>query len=420
MNHVVVVGGGIAGLVFTRTLLLEGVSVTLVEASDRLGGSVARHTVGGIVLDAGAESYATRGGTVEALVRDLGLGDEIVAPNPAGAWLQPADGPALPLPGTSMLGIPGSPVATDVINVIGTGAALRAFVVDALMPGTVASKSRTLGELVRRRMGDDVLEKLVAPIVEGVHSASPDDLLLERVSPHLLPALRREGSLARAVRSLRATAPAGSAVAGVRGGLTRIVDELIADIERFGADIRLGSRVTRVEPGRVTIGAEILEGQVVVAAPGFFERTGDADRVVTLATLVLDAPELDAHPRGTGVLVARGSSLVRARALTHATAKWAWLAERAGGKHVVRLSYREDPHDLAEVARTDAAALLGVPLERGALLDFARVQWRRPGSTEVAPDGIVLIGEVAAGTGLANIIGYSITQAQTLLRDSAG
>jgi oxygen-dependent protoporphyrinogen oxidase len=419
MSDVVVVGGGIAGLVLARQLLLEGLSVTLLEASERLGGSVARHTVGGISLDAGAESFATRGGTVEALVRDLGLGDEIVTPNPVGAWLQPAAAPALPLPATSLLGIPGSPVATDVINVIGMRAALRAFVGDALLPGTVAAKAATLGELVRRRMGDDVLEKLVAPIVEGVHSASPDDLPLERVSPHLIPALRREGSLARAVRSLRAQAPAGSAVAGVRGGITRIIDELVADLERFGADIRLSSRATVHEAGRVTVGGEVLEGYVVVAASGVFERTAGADRVVTLATLVVDAPALDAHPRGTGVLVAEGAPGVHARALTHATAKWAWLAERAAGRHVVRLSYREDLPQLADVARADAAALLGVPLEPRNVVDFARVQWRRPAGVEVPPAGIMLVGEAAAGTGLANIIGYSITQAQTVVSDLA-
>lgn len=415
MSDVVVVGGGIAGLVIARKLLIEGKSVTLLEAGDRLGGSVSRHIVGGIALDAGAESFATRGGTVEKLVRDLGLGDEIVAPNPAGAWLQPAAAPAVPLPATSLLGIPGSPVAVDVIAVIGQSAALRAFAVDALLPGTVGAKAKTLGELVRRRMGDEVLEKLVAPIVNGVHSASPDDLDLDRVAPHLRAALRREGSLARAVRSLRAAAPAGTAVAGIRGGITRIVDELVADLERFGADIRLNTPVRSVTVGSATTDDDVLGGHIVVAAAGILAPLATPDRVVTLATLVVDQPRLDAAPRGTGVLVANGTPGIRAKALTHATAKWPWLAERADGKHVLRLSYGEDHADLAEIARADAASLLGVPIEPGAVVDFARVQWARTTAVETAPDGVTLVGEAIAGTGLANIIGHSLTQGESVL-----
>jgi oxygen-dependent protoporphyrinogen oxidase len=421
MSDVVVVGGGIAGLVIARRLLIEGRSVTILEASDRLGGSIGRHTVGGISLDSGAESFATRGDIVASLVRDLGLGDEIVRPNPAGAWLMPTTGHAVPLPATSLLGIPGSPVAADVIDVIGTSAALRAFARDALLPGTVGAKAESLGELVRRRMGDVVLDQLVSPVVHGVHSASPDDLDLDRVAPHLRASLRREGSLARAVRSMRASAPAGTAVAGIRGGVVRIVDEIVADLERFGADIRLGTRALSVTVGSVTTDDEVLGGHVVVAAPGVLEQASRVPaRTATLATLVLDAPQLDAAPRGTGVLVALGAPGVRARALTHATAKWAWLAERAGGRHIVRLSYADDPADLGEVARADAAALLGVPIEPGAVVDFARVQWSRPTVTEIAPPGVTVVGETVAGTGLANIIGHSQKQAESVLVQLAG
>lgn len=56
----IIVGGGIGGLVLARRLVLGGRSVLLVEAGESLGGTVARHTVAGIELDAGAESFATR------------------------------------------------------------------------------------------------------------------------------------------------------------------------------------------------------------------------------------------------------------------------------------------------------------------------------------------------------------------------
>jgi len=416
MSDVVVVGGGIAGLVIARTLLLGGRSVTVIEASGRLGGSVGRHTVGGIVLDSGAESFAVRGGAVEALVRDLGLGDDIVFPNPAGAWLQPAAGPAVPMPATSLLGIPAVPLATDVTRIIGGWPALKAYARDTFLPARVGEKAQTLGELVRARMGDAVLEQLVSPIVSGVHSASPDDLLLDRVAPQLRAALVRQGSLGRAVLSLRAQAPAGSAVAGIRGGMARLVDALVTDLERLGADIRFNTRVTGVTPGSVILDDDVLGGTVVVAASGLLPaEIADPPRVVTLATLVVDAPGLDAAPRGTGMLVAPGTPGIRAHGLTHATAKWQWLAESAGGRHVLRLSYREEPQNLRETARADASALLGVDIAPGDVVDFARVQWSRASAKETAPAGVTAVGEAIAGTGLANIIAHSIVQGEALV-----
>jgi len=417
VTHVIVVGGGMGGLVAARRLALGGRTVTLLEASDRLGGSVSRHTVGGIDLDAGAESFATRGGVVAALATSLGLGDAIVEPNPTGAWLQPAAGSAVPLPKVSLLGVPGSPLAADVIAVIGLPAAFRAFL-EALLPGTYAAKSVTLGEVVRRRMGNVVAEKLVAPIVRGVHSSDPDHLELDRVAPGLRPALRRTGSLARAVLEIRSNAKAGSAVAGIRGGISRLVEELAADLDRFGVDVRLNARVTAVEAGRVTVDGETLEGNVLVAAPGVLGDPNDVGPLTVLATLVVDQPLLDAAPRGTGVLVAEGAPGVSARAITHATAKWPWLAERAAGKHVLRLSYPEaaaDRADLAEVARADAELLMGVPLPAESVIDFARVQWRRPNRRTHTSEGISVVGETAAGTGLANIVAHAQAQADAIL-----
>jgi len=389
-----VVGGGIAGLVVSRRLAMAGRSVLLIEASDHLGGTVRRHMVGGIDLDAGAESFATRGGTVAALATELGLGNDVVSPAAAGAWLQPASGAAVPLPATSLLGIPGVPLAADVIAAVGARAAMRAQL-DSVIPHLMAPKSLTLGDLVRRRMGSGVLEKLVAPVVQGVHSRHPDELSIDRAAPGLRAALALHGSLAAAVRSLREAAPAGSAVQGIRGGVNRLVIELVADLATYGVTVELGRRVSS--------GAQ-LDGTVVRATP--FEKP--AGRSTVLATLVVDAPELDAAPRGTGVLVAQGADGIRARALTHATAKWVWLRERADGHHVLRLSYEVEPEDLDTVARADAEALLGVRFDR--IVDFARVEWLRPEAGSAAD-----VGETVAGSGLAGIVGQANAAADALL-----
>ena len=411
----IVVGGGIAGMVVARDLAVAGVPVILIEARDRLGGQVRRHSVGGIELDSGAEAFATRTSAVADLATELGLGADVVAPTPAGAWLYSGNGDAHPLPATSLLGIPASVFDAAVIRIVGRRAALRAGL-DTVLPARLGADSRTLGELVRRRMGVAVVEGLVAPVTSGVHSAHPDDLLLEGVAPGLLAAVRSEGSLARAVRTLRGRAVAGSAVAGIRGGIARLVDGLQADLERCGAEIRLGVRVNEVRADGVLVDGTMLSGVVVVAAPGLVV-PAESHRTV-LATLVLDCTELDSAPRGSGVLVARNTR-VRARALTHQTAKWQWLAERAAGRHVVRLSYESALPGLEDVARTDAAELLGVALEPGQVVDFAMVEWARA-AQQPPPVGVVQVGEAVAGTGLASVVAQAREQAAGLLAGPLG
>ena len=421
MPSAIVVGGGIAGLVMARDLVLGGIDVTLLEASDRLGGKVARHTVAGLALDAGAESFATRRNTVADLAGQLGLESVIARPNPQGAWLQTAEGRAYPLPRTGILGIPGTALAADVIEVIGFWAALRGQL-DELMFGFLGSKERTLGRLVRRRMGRRMLEQLVAPVTLGIHSRHPDDLDVDVVAPGLRAAMRQTGSLSHGVRKLRDAAPAGTAVCGIVGGMYGLVDALARDLQRFGVTVRLGTPVASVESSRVTlVGGEVFDADhVVLAAP--LQRAGAP--AIVLATLVVDAPQLDTAPRGTGVLVARdpADTELRAKALTHATAKWDWLAERVvPHRHVLRLSYdgiaaaAAGDGLLREQALRDAGALLGVALAEASVVAFARVDWNAPPSRPEPIGGVTLVGEGVAGTGLAAVIGHARVEAARLL-----
>jgi len=410
-ERVIVVGGGVAGLVAARELALAGRGVLLLEGRERLGGQLASHAVAGIDLDAGAEAYAVRGDDIPALLRALHLDGEVVRPRDAPAWLHRADGTAVPLPATSLLGIPGVPLARDVIEAIGTRAALRAQL-DTLMPGLVAAKAETLGELVRRRMGRAVLEGLVDPVVRGVHSVSPHELEVDRIAPRLRDDMLNNGSLAAAVRLRRASAPAGALVASLRGGLHRMVGALAADLERFGVEVRTGVEVTAASgTGVTTASGERLAGDVVLAAP--LGVTAPRTRV-TVVTLALDAPELRGAPRGTGVLVAAGAPGVAARALTHLTAKWQWLAE-ATPLELVRLSYDADVEVTPERARQDAEVLLGRPVPHP--LDSAIVAWERVGRrTDAAHaiDGMRRVGEAESGTGLAAVVSYARSVADAI------
>ncbi|MCC2309213.1 protoporphyrinogen/coproporphyrinogen oxidase [Cellulomonas chengniuliangii] len=482
----VVIGGGVSGLVAARDLAAGGLRTLVLEGRATAGGAVGRHELAGLTLDSGAESFATRGGAVAELARELGLSARVTPPEPRGAWVQLPQG-AGPLPRAGVLGIPTTPWAPDVRRTVGLLGALRASA-DRVLPAGWGDREHdgspvTLGALVRRRMGGRVLERLVRPVVAGVHAADPDDIAVDAVSPGLRAALADRGSLAGAVRSLRAAVPAGSAVAGFDGGLHVLVDALLADLAGRGARARTGSRAVEVRRAADVLGAAapgtdaasagadptamapfevvvedahgttsvVRADRLVVAtpaavdllrdvAPGLADVALDPGAEVTLVTLVLDAPALDSAPRGTGVLVSPATQGVRAKALTHATAKWAWLARAAGaGRHVVRLSYGmagdgPAPNALADdelvaVALRDASVLLGTPLGQDQLVASARVAWSqslpRPSvahreavarvraAASTVP-GLAVCGAWVAGNGLASVVPDARAAARSL------
>ena len=394
-HDAVVVGGGVAGLVAAHTLVTEGLSPVVVEASDTCGGYLARADVGPagtpLVVDVGAESYASRSQAIGDLVTTLGL--EAVEPSGLSAWgYVPAGGTrpdhgttpsaeragrAFPLPAAGVLGIPGRPWARDTRRAIGVLGALRASL-DRVLPASRVDTSN-LASLVRSRLGARVLERLVTPVAGGVHSTDPALLSVDAVAPGLLAAYRRTGSLAAAVLSLRAQAPAGSAVRGLVGGMNQLVTALERSVEH-GGQVRRGTgarSLRRVEGSWEVVlsdGTVLRTDRVVVAVGGHAAVALLADHVdvrgaapvrgtdIRLVTLLLRAPGLSPAPRGTGVLVAPGSDVV-AKGTTHASAKWPWLRARLDAAlgedaHVVRLSYgRGGASAPAPVAAgTDAAA----------------------------------------------------------------
>ncbi len=483
----VVIGGGISGLLAARELARAGVRTTVLEASEAWGGCVGSHAVAGLTLDSGAESFATRTAAVADLAAELGLAGEIVAPNPGGAWVQLPDGPK-ELPKTGVLGIPASPWDPEVRRSLGLLGSLRASI-DAVLPASLGTgaEATSVSALVRRRMGSRVLDRLVAPVVGGVHSADPAVLDVDMVAPGLRAGIRQHGSLAAAVAAQRrgaaatagpavpAKAPsvglrkAGSAVAGLRGGMHTLVAALLTDLRQRGVTLLSGTPARsvqltaggwRVATDLATFDAGLLvvavEGPAAVglleeALPELAGLRPDAGPDVSLVTLVVDLPALDTAPRGTGVLVAPQSPGVQAKALTHATAKWAWLAERTGqGRHVLRLSYgragaagpapepgaggaatapRSDD-ELFRAALADASALLGVPVGAGDVAGWDVVRWagalpfaslghrQRVAAVRsiCAADGtLAVVGGWLSGNGLAAIVADTPRQVQTLL-----
>ncbi|HEY8700889.1 MAG TPA: FAD-dependent oxidoreductase, partial [Arthrobacter sp.] len=193
-----VAGGGISGLLSARELSAGGYAVTVLEASGTWGGCVGSHVVAGLTLDSGAESFATRSTAVADLAAELGLAGRIVSPRPGGAWVQLPDGPR-ELPKTGVLGIPANPWDPEVRRSLGFLGSLRASL-DKYLPASLGSSAdvTSVASLVRARMGRRVLDRLVAPVVGGVHSADPGVLDVDMVAPGLRAGLRRHGSLAAA------------------------------------------------------------------------------------------------------------------------------------------------------------------------------------------------------------------------------
>ena len=268
----VVVGGGISGLLAARELARAG-SAPRPGGRPRVGRRVGSHVVAGLTLDSGAESFATRSSAVADLAGELGLAASIVTPNPGGAWVQLPDGPR-ELPRTGVLGIPADPWDPEVRRSLGLPGSLRASL-DKLLPASLGTRAEatSVSALVRTRMGRRVLERLVAPSSAGstprtlTSSTStwwhPDcapgsgntDPSRPPSRPTQIPAQwipAQWGPARGAADRRRRQAPpglqkAGSAVAGLRGGMHTLVSALLAELRRQGVTLLGGTRADSVE-----------------------------------------------------------------------------------------------------------------------------------------------------------------------------
>lgn len=361
----VVIGGGISGLLSAWSLTEAGHEVVLLER-DRLGGMVRSADLGGFTADVGAEAFSVLRPEAALLMQRLGI--ETTTPRRSDARLS-LDDVTTRLPARTLLGIPAEVQADDVRAILDESAIARAL--EDLTTPLPDSLPHSLGALVRLRMGDAVVTRLVDPVVRGVHATRADDIDADVVVPGLRDAVRASGSLTAAVIGILGarTGSAGSAVRSIEGGMTRLIDRLT---EVCGCQILEGIDVQSVR--RVDDRWEIRsEGfawaadQVVMATPGPLTAAllGDAElgahlnRIplgdVIVVALRVRSQQLDTEPLGSGALIARTD--VRAKGLTHASAKWQWIRDALpSGEHLVRLSYGRDGEDPRELLGADPAA----------------------------------------------------------------
>ena len=541
-----VIGGGIAGLTAAWDLVRAGLRPLLIEARGYTGGLVAAGRIGGARMDLGAEGFVVRGQAATSMLAELGLRAAaphgrprlFLPPLASGAGAGPSQWGLHRFPDHAYLGIPADPLAADVVAIIGEGAARRAAQ-DADLPGAVGTGPEDpadLASFVTARMGAGVLERLVRPIVAGIHSADPADLAADVVMPGLQRATAELGSLSAAVaavlerrRTRKDGAGGRSGDAAVEGGLFRLTDALLEAIEAGGGSVRTRTGAQWLRPGGV---GECAGGQAPVAwrvgiaptrrgptpsdepVPDGAQEVVATDRVVVACsagaalrllrgipglpasateltvpvgapiarfTLVARAPELSGEPVGSGLLVAPagpaepaepvelagptasssagtgasglvsdgtvpcgGSASpaacpVRAKALSHLSAKWPWVgaelrALHGPDVHALRLSYgrpgQPRPQVDLQVALDDVAALTGVRIEPEAVIDHMLVRWdgtlppvtpayrerTRLLEEDLAPvTGLEVTGAWVAGTGIAAVVGHARAAAGRLV-----
>jgi protoporphyrinogen/coproporphyrinogen III oxidase len=272
------------------------------------------------------------------------------------------------MPGGTLLGVP-----ADLERVAAAARPDAERDRDGGRPLLGAEEDVAVGALVRRRLGDEVVDRLVDPLLGGVYAGRADGLSLAATMPALARAARVEHTLTGAVRSALAAAPRPPGVpvfATVTGGVSRLV---AAVAEASGAEIRLGAPVrelTRV-PGGWRVGPDTVDAVVLALPARRAARLLGVEPLldyasVALVTLALPAPEL---PDLSGFLVPAGEGTL-VKAATFFTTKWAHL-RRDDGVALVRASvgrYGEEPalhrpdHELLDIVHTELSTLVGARL----------------------------------------------------------
>ncbi|MYS07129.1 protoporphyrinogen oxidase, partial [Streptomyces sp. SID6041] len=210
---VVVAGGGIAGLAAAHRLALAGHRVTLLEAGPRLGGKLLAGEIAGAPVDLGAESLLARRPEAVDLARAVGLGDRLQAPGTttASVWSR---GELVPMPKGHVMGVPGDARAVEGLL---SAEGVRRIALDAELPPTEVGEDTAIGAYVAARMGHEVVDRLVEPLLGGVYAGDAYRISMRAAVPALFAAAREHRTLTDAVRAVQraaAAVPADAAGAG--------------------------------------------------------------------------------------------------------------------------------------------------------------------------------------------------------------
>jgi oxygen-dependent protoporphyrinogen oxidase len=429
------------------------VEVVVLEASDRVGGKLSLVEVGGVTVDTGAEAMLNRRPEAVELARATGLVERLVHPATTSAALW-SRGRMHPMP-RSVMGVPTDVKALSESGLLSRSGAARAAL-DAVLPATELGDSDvSVGWLIEQRLGREVLDRLVEPLLGGVYAGHARELSARAAVPQVVALLERDRSLTRAAAaSLEDRGSSEQPVfAGLAGGVGQLAAAVAAEVE-----VRTGTAVRDLLPsaeggwhvvtGPASDPSVLRADAVVVATPAapaarmFAGAAPDAAlelagieyasmAVVTLAFPARDFPAV----QGSGFLVPPVDRR-QVKAATYSFNKWDWVRAASDEVVVLRVSigrHREEAalqasdEELVARAVTDLTTAVGLsvlPVDRhvhrwgGALPQYAvghpeRV--RRIREAVARLPGLAVCGAAYDGLGLPACISSAHKAAEQVL-----
>ncbi|NMD72547.1 protoporphyrinogen oxidase [Bacillus sp. DNRA2] len=282
-KRVIVVGGGITGLAAAYYLQKEAsekslpLDVTLIEASDRVGGVIQTVKKDGFVVEKGPDSIIFRKSSGIQLIEELGLKDKVIS-NTAGKSYILVKGKLHTMPEGSFMGIPTRVTPFAVSGLFSPLGKLRAAA-DFVLPKGQPQKDQSLGKFFRRRLGNEVVENLIEPLLAGIYAGDIDNLSLMSLFPNFYEMEQEHRSLVIGLKKTmpKPPKPAGNAKKqparkGMFISLTTGLEEIVVQLEkRLGEAIVKGTAVTKIAPSANG------EGYQVILANGKVE---EADSVI--------------------------------------------------------------------------------------------------------------------------------------------
>ncbi len=335
-RRIAVVGGGLSGLAAAHRLIELSrdehlsLEITLFESNARLGGIVGTRQIGDFLVDTGADSFLTNKPAAVGLCRRLGLEHRLVATNPRfrGAHVL-FEGRPVPVPEGFQLMSPSAIWPMLTTPVLSPWGKARMFMEPLVPAANLADES--LASFVRRRFGQETLERLVQPLVGGIYTSDPERLSLAATLPRFLEMEHKFGSVMRASMSRQQDSnqrPAGNNATDVKssgaryglfaalaGGMEELLNALRSAVTA-GSRIRTGARIRNVQRNTGGDG-----GYQVVLADGSVEAFDSviiATTAYQAATLLSDldsslADELNGIDYASSAIVVTAHKLANVR-----------------------------------------------------------------------------------------------------------
>jgi protoporphyrinogen/coproporphyrinogen III oxidase len=346
--HVVVVGGGIAGLAAAERLVAAGVRLTLVEATPRIGGAIGTDAIEGFLVERGPDVMVAAKPAGRMLAERVGLGGRLQGTAVRGGYVfRHGRLKRLPEGLTGLLPSRLAPIATSgLLSPLG----LLRLATEPLRRSRADLADESVESFMTRRLGRETYERLCEPLLTGIYSGKGSRLSMEATLPQLRELEREHGSLLRGLRARTKAAPprpapSPSPFLSFPNGLQELVDALEATLDRAPhATIRKSTPVSAIVPPAsrdeaatvlLATGESIECDAVLVATPAPV-----AARLLSATDAALGA-ELAAIEHGSTATIALGYDATAVRRPLDATG---YVVPRTEGRAVMACTWVSSKH----------------------------------------------------------------------------